>query len=177
MSLTTASFVLLLLRDKEHPMHNWQSIDTIKSLSLSPAPRTLKPLRIRSNKQMLSTPFFSSFFFGAQKKFEIKLYLFACWRVYGILRTFVPGPKHPLANKLFDMFGVNHGAEWLWPIPWHVAWGCPNQVHRRHPHTMGDDSCTWFGVISSTARVGWSVTQRQKCYGWDIDDVADERQE
>ena len=35
---------------------------------------------------------------------KIKLYLFACWRVYGILRTFVPGPKHPLANKLFDMF-------------------------------------------------------------------------
>ena len=29
--------------------------------------------------------------------------------VYNILRTFVPGPKHPLANKLFDIFGVNHG--------------------------------------------------------------------
>jgi hypothetical protein len=53
--------------------------------------------------------------------YEIKLYLFACLRVYGILRTFVPGPKQPLANKLFDMFGVNHGAERLWPIPWHVA--------------------------------------------------------
>ncbi len=26
--------------------------------------------------------------------------------VYNILRTFVPGPKHPLANKLFDIFGV-----------------------------------------------------------------------
>ncbi len=33
----------------------------------------------------------------------------------------VPGPKHPLANKLFDMFGVNHGVERLWPIPWHVT--------------------------------------------------------
>ena len=26
--------------------------------------------------------------------------------MYNILRTFVPGPKHPLANKLFDIFGV-----------------------------------------------------------------------
>jgi hypothetical protein len=52
---------------------------------------------------------------------KIKGYLFACWRVYDILRTFVRGPKHPLANKLFDMFGVNHGVERLWPIPWHVA--------------------------------------------------------
>jgi hypothetical protein len=34
---------------------------------------------------------------------------------------FIPGPKHPLANKLFDIFGVNHGVERLWPIPWHVA--------------------------------------------------------
>ena len=39
--------------------------------------------------------------------YEIKLYLFECWRVYGILRTFIPGPKHPLANELFDVFGVN----------------------------------------------------------------------
>ena len=53
--------------------------------------------------------------------YEIKGYLFACWRVYDILRTFVPDPKHPLANILFDMFGVNHGVERLWTIPWHVA--------------------------------------------------------
>jgi hypothetical protein len=32
---------------------------------------------------------------------------------YNILRTFVPGPKHPLANKLFDIFGVNHGVSAL----------------------------------------------------------------
>jgi hypothetical protein len=49
--------------------------------------------------------------------YEIKGYLFACWRVYDILRTFVPGSKHSLANKLFDMFDVNHGVERLWPIP------------------------------------------------------------
>ena len=53
--------------------------------------------------------------------YEIKGYLFACWRVYDILHIFVPGPKHPLANKLFDIFRVNHGVERLWPIPWHVT--------------------------------------------------------
>jgi len=52
---------------------------------------------------------------GNLRFLQVKWYLFACWRVYDILRTFVPGPKHPLANKLFDMFGVNHG------VPWHVA--------------------------------------------------------
>jgi hypothetical protein len=54
-------------------------------------------------------------------KYNIKPYLFACWRVYDILRIFVPGPKHPFVNKLFDMFGVNHGVDRLWPISWHVA--------------------------------------------------------
>ena len=55
------------------------------------------------------------------KSYLFKWYLSAFWRVYGIVRTFVPGPKHPLANKLFDMFGVNHGTVRLWPISWHVA--------------------------------------------------------
>ena len=42
---------------------------------------------------------------------------------YSLLSTFIPCPKHPLANKLFDMFSVNHGhgAKQLWPLPWHVA--------------------------------------------------------
>ena len=51
MSVMTHSFIPLLIRDKEHPMHKWHarsSIDTLKSLS--PAPRTLKPLRIRYNR-------------------------------------------------------------------------------------------------------------------------------
>ena len=55
----------------------------------------------------------TNLFYGC-KDYEIRT-------IYGILRTFIPGPKDPLVNKLFDMFGVNHGAEWLWPIPWHVA--------------------------------------------------------
>jgi hypothetical protein len=42
---------------------------------------------------------------GNLRFLQVKGYLFAYWRVYDILCTFVPGPKHPLANKLFDMFG------------------------------------------------------------------------
>jgi hypothetical protein len=33
--------------------------------------------------------------------------------------------------------------ERLWPIPSHVVLARPNQVHRRHPHTMGDNACAW----------------------------------
>ena len=50
MSVMTHSFDPLLLRDKEHPMHQQHSrllIDTMKSLSL--AAQTLKPLWIPSN--------------------------------------------------------------------------------------------------------------------------------
>ena len=36
---------------------------------------------------------------GFYLKYQFKWYLFACWRVYGILRTFIPGPKHPLAIR------------------------------------------------------------------------------
>jgi hypothetical protein len=74
--------------------------------------------------------------------------IYSCEReIYSILRTIVPGPKPPLANKLLDMFGVNHGARRLWPLPWPVTLVHPNQAHQRHPHTMGNDRCTWFGVI------------------------------
>ena len=51
MSVMKRSFVPLLLRGKEHPMHNWHTrslIDTMKSLS--PAAPTLKPLGIPSNR-------------------------------------------------------------------------------------------------------------------------------
>ncbi len=35
-------------------------------------------------------------------------------------------------------------------------------MRRRHPHTMIDDPCAWFGPIPSTARVGRSVTGDEK---------------
>ena len=35
-------------------------------------------------------------------------------------------------------------------------------MHRRHPHTMGDDICAWFGVISSTASAVGSVIESKK---------------
>ena len=51
MSVNIHSFAPLLSRRKEPPMHNRHSrssIDTMKSLS--PATRTLKPLRMPSNR-------------------------------------------------------------------------------------------------------------------------------
>jgi hypothetical protein len=38
--------------------------------------------------------------------------------IYSILHTIIPGSKPSLANKLLDMFGVNHGTKQLWPLPW-----------------------------------------------------------
>ncbi len=35
-------------------------------------------------------------------------------------------------------------------------------MHLRHPHTMGDDICAWFGVISSTASEVGSVIESKK---------------
>ncbi len=66
-------------------------------------------------------------------------------KIYSILRTIVPGPEPPLANKLLDMFGINHGAEWLWPLPLPVMLVHPNQAHRRHTHTTGNIACAPFG--------------------------------
>ena len=33
------------------------------------------------------------------------------------------------------------------------------RMHRRHPHTMGDDSWAWFGVISSTSSAVGSIIE------------------
>ena len=33
--------------------------------------------------------------------YEFKVYLFACWKLYSILRTFIPGPKSLFANNYF----------------------------------------------------------------------------
>jgi len=88
--------------------------------------------------------------------------LFISWWVYGILHTIVLSLEHPLTNKLFDVFGVNHDAEWLWHLPWSVAWGHPNKVHGHHPHTMGDDKCAWLGNILSTAQVVSFVIEGKK---------------
>ena len=42
MSLTTASFVLLLLRDKEHPMHNWHTWSSIDTMLEPKKTRTVR---------------------------------------------------------------------------------------------------------------------------------------
>jgi hypothetical protein len=76
---------------------------------------------VLNQKSPQEGPYYQVLGYTVLKHYKIKGYLLTCWRVCDILCTFVPGPKHPLANKLFDMFGVNHGVEPLWPIPWHVA--------------------------------------------------------
>ncbi len=73
----------------------------------------------------------------------IKPYLFACWRVYDILRTFVPGPKHPLANKLFDMFGVNEAG---------IGVGDGVIGSRMREHPRGDDERGRSGRIDGSWR-------------------------
>ena len=64
--------------------------------------------------------------------YEFSTYLFACWRVYDILRIFVLGPKHALANKLFPNAGVNHGvgrdAPYHRPYPGDAQTKCINLI-------------------------------------------------
>ncbi len=40
-------------------------------------------------------------------EYEIKVYLFACWKLYSILRIIIPGPKNLFANKLFSFFAAS----------------------------------------------------------------------
>jgi len=52
--------------------------------------------------------------------YEIKVYLFACWKLYSILRTFTPGPKNLFANKLFSFFAATMA--WSGVGPYHGMW-------------------------------------------------------
>ncbi len=74
-------------------------------------------------------------------------------KIYSILRTILPGPEPPLANKLLTWLMSTMAPSGFGPLPWPVKLGHPNLAHQRHPHTMGNDACTWFGVIPSCARV------------------------
>jgi hypothetical protein len=61
--------------------------------------------------------------------------------VYNILRTFVPGPKHPLANKLFDIFGAQAAALKLKEIQQSKrvdddGGGCVGGGRRRRSHDL-----------------------------------------
>jgi hypothetical protein len=52
--------------------------------------------------------------------YEIKVYLFACWKLQSILRTFIPGPKNLFANKLFSFFAATMA--WSGFGPYHCMW-------------------------------------------------------
>ncbi len=51
---------------------------------------------------------------------KIKVYLFACWKLYSILRTFIPGPKNLFANKLFLFFAATMTSSGFGP--YHGMW-------------------------------------------------------
>jgi len=53
-------------------------------------------------------------------EYEIKVYLFVCWKLYSILRTFIPGPKNLFANKLFSFFAATMA--WSGFGPYHGIW-------------------------------------------------------
>ncbi len=52
--------------------------------------------------------------------YEIKVYLFACWKLYSILLAFIPGPKNLFANKLFLLFAATMA--WSGFGPYHGMW-------------------------------------------------------
>jgi hypothetical protein len=52
------------------------------------------------------------------RRYEIKVYLFACWKLYSILRTFIPGPKNLFA--LFSFFAATMA--WSGFGPYHGMW-------------------------------------------------------
>ena len=51
---------------------------------------------------------------------EIKVYLFPCWKLYSILRTFISGPKNLFANKLFRYSAATMA--WSGFGPYHGMW-------------------------------------------------------
>ena len=55
--------------------------------------------------------------------------------------------------KTRNSFPAHHGGRRLWPLPSPMARRHPNQAHRRHPHTMGDAACAWFGLNLPGGRV------------------------
>ena len=55
--------------------------------------------------------------------------------------------------KTRNSFPVHHGGRRLWPLPSPMARRHPNQAHMRHPHTMGDAVCAWFGLNPRGGRV------------------------
>jgi hypothetical protein len=84
------------------------------------------------------------------------------------LRRNCTSPTNHLANNYFANIGVNHGVRSRWPLPSPIPGRRPNPEHRRHPHTMGDGSYTWFGRPPTTARVVGTAREGEKnVTGWE----------
>ncbi len=72
---------------------------------------------------------------------------------YIILRRIAPGLKTLPWHSYLEEDQCQHGNERLWPPSLYQEWGYPNQAHRQHPHTMGNNVCAWFGLNPSGAWV------------------------
>jgi hypothetical protein len=59
----------------------------------------------------------------------------------------VSSPKNPFCNTTIEKTSVNHGVEQLWPPPWPVTLGHPDQAHLHRPHTMANNHMLGFGVL------------------------------
>jgi hypothetical protein len=64
---------------------------------------------------------------------------------YSILRTIVLVPLTPLPPKLLRILMSTMAAGRFATLTLPTVRRHPNRVHRRHPHTMGDAACAWFG--------------------------------
>ncbi len=81
-----------------------------------------------------------------QKKLRT-VFCVSAYPCIGLTKT-QPYSVHTLHHSLlrkFDGVTATMVLERLWHIPSHVALVRPNQMHRRHPHTMVGDACAWFG--------------------------------
>jgi len=52
--------------------------------------------------------------------YKIKVFLFTCWKLYSILRTFIPGPKHLFVNIFYSFFTATMA--WSGFGPYHGMW-------------------------------------------------------
>jgi hypothetical protein len=104
----------------------------------------------RKVKQYVLMP--ASHFFLCENRKTVRVYPVLTRPFFFLLRTIrrtVPycGREFFRASvKTRNSLPAHHGGRRLWPLPSPMARRHLNQAHRRHPNTMGDAACAWFGL-------------------------------
>jgi hypothetical protein len=70
--------------------------------------------------------------------------LFSSISYQTLRRTYVGLVPPPLPHNRPKILR-DHGVVRKLPLASPISLQRPNQAHQRHPHTMGDHPCTWFG--------------------------------